>query len=124
MISFQIMAFLNNILDTSYMGFKLGLPSPFGLSWIVIVHEISPLASFSYWFSFRLTTQLNADFPINFGNFARTSLEPFKMLHLSHSTRIVSQRWKTMFKERRMFIHFFIDSTFKIGFNVSSNFCR
>jgi hypothetical protein len=106
------------------MDFKSGLPPHFGLSWIVTIHEISLFARFSNWISFILAKQPNANLPIGFGSFAKTSPVPFKMLHLSHSTRIVSKRWKTMSKERKMFIHSFVDSLFKTSFNVSSNCYR
>jgi hypothetical protein len=124
MISFQTPTFFLNVLDNLYMDFKLSLQPPFGLSQIVIVHEISPLVSFSSWFSFRLVKQQNVNFPIGFGGFTRTSPKPSRMFHFSHSTRTISQRWKIVSEERRMFIHSFVDSTFKIGFNVSSNCCK
>jgi hypothetical protein len=65
-----------------------------------------------------LEKQSNVDFPISFGDLTWTSLVPSKMLHISHYTKIISQRWKTMYEEKRMFIHSFINLMFKICFNV------
>ncbi len=121
MISFRITTFLLNVLDTSHRNFKSNLPPPFYLSQRVTIHEISSFTSLSNWVSFKLAKQPNANFPIGFGDSIGTSPVPSKMLHLFNCTRIFSQRWKIVSEKRRMFIHSFVDSTFKTSFNVSSN---
>jgi len=105
-----------------YLDLKLGLLPFAGCSLSVIIFESNPLASYSSCFSLRFTKQPKVDFPIGFGRHANTSPNPSRMLHLSHSRRTLYHSWKTTSINRRIFMHSFVDSTFKIGLNVSSNF--
>jgi hypothetical protein len=87
----------------------------------VIILKISPFARFLNYFSLRFEGEQNVDLKL-FLRMSSTSPLPFKMLHLSHSIKIVSQRLKTRF-ETRMFVYSFVESTSNIALNVSSNLC-
>jgi hypothetical protein len=45
-----------------------------------------------------------------------------KMLQFSHSTRIISHKWKIESKRRRVFMHSLVDSTLNTSFDFSSNY--
>jgi hypothetical protein len=104
------------------MDLSLGLPPFVGCFMSVIVFEKNPLANFSSYFSLRFAKQLKANFPINFGEHAGTSPNPSRMLHLSHSRKTLCHSWKIAFVNKKIFMHSFVDSTFRTCLNISSNF--
>ncbi len=105
------------------MDFNFGFLPLVKHSLIVIIFVKGLFTNFSSRILFRCAMQSKVDLPINFGGCVGTSLDPSRMLHLSHSRRTFCHKWNIAFINNKSHMHSFVDSTFSMGFNVSSNFC-